>query len=58
LFQSWRGYATSASEEPGSQKSFAGRMARHGFIAKRTMKARTFLGIRLIPKASYHEHDA
>jgi putative DNA primase/helicase len=56
LFKSWKEYAVAASEEPGSQKSFAGRIGRHGFIAKRTLKARTYLGIRLFPpKTPYHE---
>jgi putative DNA primase/helicase len=57
LFQSWKAYATAAGEDSGSQKSFSGRIARHGFVPKRTLKARTYLGIRLIRPASYHDGE-
>jgi putative DNA primase/helicase len=55
LFRSWRDYALSAGNSPGTQQSFKDQMTRHGFKFYRGRKAREFFGVRLKPEASYYE---
>jgi putative DNA primase/helicase len=55
LFKSWKEYATNAGNTPGSQQSFKDQMVRHGFKFIRGRKAREFFGIRIKPKATYHD---
>jgi putative DNA primase/helicase len=55
LFKSWKEYATSAGNTPGSQQSFKEQMVRHGFKFIRGRKAREFFGIRIKPEATYHD---
>jgi putative DNA primase/helicase len=49
LFKSWKDFAVSAGNTPGTQQSFKDQMVRHGFRFYRSMKAREFFGIRLKP---------
>jgi putative DNA primase/helicase len=53
LFASWSTYAKAAGEPPGTVKSFAPAMLRHGLTPKRTKAARAFSGVRLRPKPSF-----
>jgi putative DNA primase/helicase len=55
LFKSWRDYSLSAGNSPGTQQSFKDQMIRHGFKFYRGRKAREFFGVRLKPKASFHD---
>jgi putative DNA primase/helicase len=55
LFKSWRDYALSAGNLPGTQQSFKDQMTRHGFKFYRGRKAREFFGIRLKPRMVPHE---
>ncbi|MCC8961724.1 hypothetical protein H8A95_05160 [Bradyrhizobium sp. Pear76] len=57
LFKSWREFAQSAGIGPGTQQSFKDQMLRHKFKFYRTAKAREFLGISLLPKASFNGGD-
>jgi putative DNA primase/helicase len=55
LFKSWKEYALSAGHPPGTRQSFGDQMSRHGFRYQRARKSREFVGIRLKPKASFHD---
>jgi putative DNA primase/helicase len=48
LFASWTSYAKAAGELPGTLKTFAPAMRRHGFTDKRTKQYRGWAGLRLI----------
>ena len=50
LFMSWKDYAISGGEEPGSQKIFSTKLQQRDFPLKRTNKGSFFLGIRLSPQ--------
>jgi putative DNA primase/helicase len=47
LFKSWKEYALSAGNQPGTQQSFKDQMIRHSFKFYRSRKAREFFGVRL-----------
>lgn len=51
LFASWFAYAKAAGDEPGTVKSFAPAMRRHGLREYRTKHARGWKGIRLHARA-------
>jgi putative DNA primase/helicase len=55
LFSSWRDFAVTAGNPPGSRQSFADQMTRHGFKYYRSRQAREFFGIRLRVKPSFHD---
>jgi putative DNA primase/helicase len=55
LFRSWREYALSAGNSPGTQQSFKDQMTRHKFKFYRGRKVREFFGVRLKPKGAFHE---
>jgi putative DNA primase/helicase len=54
LFGSWKEFAVSAGNSPGSQQTFKDRMTRHGFKFYRSARAREFFGVALSPKNSFH----
>ena len=55
LFKSWKEFAVMAGNSPGTQQSFKDQMTRHGAKYYRSRTSREFFGIRLRPKASFHE---
>ena len=55
LFKSWKDYALSAGNSPGTQQSFKDQMTRHGFRYYRGRIAREFFGVRLKPRGIHHE---
>jgi putative DNA primase/helicase len=58
LYASWKEFAVSAGNSPGSQQTFKDRMTRHGFKFFRSMRAREFFGIALQHKPTFHEAGA
>ena len=59
LYQSWKGYAMAAGENPESQKIFADKLltAGKGIMTQRRKTGVIYRCIRLIPVDSYHETD-
>lgn len=53
LFASWTAYAKAAGEVPGTVKSFAPAMLRHGLRTRRTFSGRGYEGIRLKPRMTH-----
>jgi putative DNA primase/helicase len=53
LFASWREFAVSAGNSPGSQQAFKDRMTRHGFKFYRSARVREFFGVALLPETSF-----
>jgi putative DNA primase/helicase len=59
LFQSWRTWALSAGETPGSHKAFSRTMEKHGFpTGKKTKHGAPIKGLRFPISRSFHETEA